>query len=75
MTNIFSTVILDRMYISVDWSYVAKDQFYCDNEAESFEIHDTCTMKNKPQKKGVIQLNDCLELFTTTENLGENDPW
>ena len=32
-------------------------------------------MKVKPQKKQVIQLTDCLELFTTMEKLGANDPW
>ncbi|XP_060587282.1 ubiquitin carboxyl-terminal hydrolase 4-like [Ruditapes philippinarum] len=62
-----------HMYISVDWSNLAKEHFYCDSEAESFEMHDT--MESKPQKKVVIQLNDCLELFTSKEKLGENDPW
>ncbi|WAR25185.1 UBP4-like protein [Mya arenaria] len=62
-----------RMYISLDWHPQAKEKFYVDSEAESFEVHDT--MRNKPQKKQVIQLGDCLELFTTTEELGEHDPW
>ncbi|KAL4226967.1 Ubiquitin carboxyl-terminal hydrolase 15 [Mactra antiquata] len=67
-----SLKIGSRMYISVDWNHIAKEKFYVDSEAESFEIHET--MKCKPQKKVVIQLNDCLQLFTTTEKLGENDP-
>ena len=40
---------------------------------QAFEVHET--MKVKPQKKQVIQLSDCLDLFTTTEKLGANDPW
>ena len=27
------------------------------------------------QKHQTIQLTECLELFTTTEKLGEQDPW
>ena len=59
--------------MSVDWSSLAKCKFYNDSAAESFDQDES--MKNKPHKKQVIQLNDCLELFTTTEKLGENDPW
>lgn len=62
-----------RMYVAVDWNGLAKDKFYKDEEAEAFEIHET--MKAKPQKKQVIQLTDCLDLFTTTEKLGAKDPW
>jgi len=33
-------------------------------------------MNNKPMpKKQSIQLSECLELFTTTELLGEHDLW
>lgn len=62
-----------RMYVAVDWNGLAKDKFYKDEQAEAFEIHET--MKAKPQKKQVIQLSDCLDLFTTTEKLGAKDPW
>ena len=32
--------------------------------------------QNKPaQNKQSIQLDDCLQLFTTKEKLGENDAW
>lgn len=61
------------MYVAVDWNGLAKDKFYKDEQAEAFEIHET--MKAKPQKKQVIQLSDCLDLFTTTEKLGAKDPW
>ena len=46
---------------------------FCSFFLQAFEVHET--MKAKPQKKQVIQLSDCLDLFTTTEKLGANDPW
>ena len=33
------------------------------------------SMENKPVAKKTIHLKDCLELFTTMEKLGEQDPW
>ena len=66
-------VIIGRHYLSVDWNGLAKEKFYNENEADTCAPHDS--MRNKPAKKQVIQLSDCLELFTTTEKLGENDPW
>lgn len=65
--------LADRCYLAVDWFAKAKEKFYNENEAEAYNAHES--MRNKPQKKQVIQLGDCLELFTTTEKLGENDPW
>uniref|UniRef100_A0A8C5HXD9 Ubiquitin carboxyl-terminal hydrolase n=1 Tax=Gouania willdenowi TaxID=441366 RepID=A0A8C5HXD9_GOUWI len=32
-------------------------------------------MEYKPQKKAFFKLNDCIELFTTKEKLGAEDPW
>ncbi|KAJ8316636.1 hypothetical protein KUTeg_005809 [Tegillarca granosa] len=60
-----------RSYIAVDWHPKAKDRFYDDRAAEEFEQHES--MKQKVQKRQVIQLDDCLELFTRQEKLGEND--
>ncbi|KAL3853771.1 hypothetical protein ACJMK2_017284 [Sinanodonta woodiana] len=62
-----------KSYVAVDWHPVARKRFYNESAAEAFEQHET--MKMKTQKKQVIQINDCLELFTTTEKLGAQDPW
>lgn len=35
---------------------------------------DPC-LENRPVTKKTILLSDCLELFTTMEKLGEQDPW
>uniref|UniRef100_A0A4W5K002 Ubiquitin carboxyl-terminal hydrolase n=1 Tax=Hucho hucho TaxID=62062 RepID=A0A4W5K002_9TELE len=38
-----------------------------------FEKHES--MEYKPQKKAIFKLKDCIELFTTKEKLGAEDPW
>uniref|UniRef100_A0A8C5HZ73 Ubiquitin carboxyl-terminal hydrolase n=1 Tax=Gouania willdenowi TaxID=441366 RepID=A0A8C5HZ73_GOUWI len=38
-----------------------------------FDKHES--MEYKPQKKAFFKLNDCIELFTTKEKLGAEDPW
>uniref|UniRef100_A0A8C4GQQ6 Ubiquitin carboxyl-terminal hydrolase n=1 Tax=Dicentrarchus labrax TaxID=13489 RepID=A0A8C4GQQ6_DICLA len=43
------------------------------NRAEDFDKHES--MEYKPQKKAFFKLKDCIELFTTKEKLGAEDPW
>uniref|UniRef100_A0A4W5KJ80 Ubiquitin carboxyl-terminal hydrolase n=1 Tax=Hucho hucho TaxID=62062 RepID=A0A4W5KJ80_9TELE len=40
---------------------------------QDFEKHES--MEYKPQKKAAFKLKDCIELFTTKEKLGAEDPW
>uniref|UniRef100_A0A8C7H4R8 Ubiquitin carboxyl-terminal hydrolase n=1 Tax=Oncorhynchus kisutch TaxID=8019 RepID=A0A8C7H4R8_ONCKI len=40
---------------------------------QDFEKHES--MEYKPQKKAFFKLKDCIELFTTKEKLGAEDPW
>ncbi|XP_061187744.1 ubiquitin carboxyl-terminal hydrolase 15-like isoform X2 [Saccostrea echinata] len=65
--------ISGRSYIAADWESVAKKKFYLEKKAEEFEQHISMTMRS--QKKQVIQLDNCLDLFTKVEQLGENDLW
>lgn len=44
----------------------------CDWE-QDFDKHES--MEYKPQKKAFFKLKDCIELFTTKEKLGAEDPW
>ncbi|KAL5013386.1 hypothetical protein ScPMuIL_007656 [Solemya velum] len=62
-----------RSYIAIDWHPLAKEKFLDEGSAEELDQHESVQQRSKPRQ--VIQLNDCLELFTTTEKLGENDPW
>lgn len=40
---------------------------------QDFDRHES--MEYKPQKKAFFKLKDCIELFTTMEKLGAEDPW
>lgn len=40
---------------------------------QDFDKHES--MDYKPQKKAFFKLKDCIELFTTKEKLGAEDPW
>lgn len=41
--------------------------------SQDFDKHES--MEHKPQKKAFFKLKDCIELFTTKEKLGADDPW
>uniref|UniRef100_A0A8D3CUL7 Ubiquitin carboxyl-terminal hydrolase n=1 Tax=Scophthalmus maximus TaxID=52904 RepID=A0A8D3CUL7_SCOMX len=43
------------------------------NRSQDFDKHES--MDYKPQKKAFFKLKDCIELFTTKEKLGAEDPW
>uniref|UniRef100_A0A8C4ZHT8 Ubiquitin carboxyl-terminal hydrolase n=1 Tax=Gadus morhua TaxID=8049 RepID=A0A8C4ZHT8_GADMO len=63
----------DRSYLSLDWEPDMKKKYFDDRAAEDFEKHES--MDYKPQKKAFFKLKDCIELFTTKEKLGAEDPW
>ena len=67
-------ILLYRTYIAIEWHPRAKELFYDEKAAELIETHESVNIRPM-QKKQVIQLSECLELFTTTEKLGEQDPW
>ncbi|XP_035283172.1 ubiquitin carboxyl-terminal hydrolase 15-like isoform X2 [Anguilla anguilla] len=63
----------ERSYISLDWEPDIKKKYFDERLAEDFEKHES--MEYKPQKKAFFQLQDCIQLFTTKEKLGAEDPW
>ncbi|KAL1246650.1 hypothetical protein QQF64_034435, partial [Cirrhinus molitorella] len=63
----------DRCYLSLDWEPEMKRKHFNESVAEDFEKH--ASMEYKPQKKSFFKLKDCIELFTTKEKLGAEDPW
>lgn len=63
----------DRCYLSLDWEPETKRKYFNESVAEDFEKHES--MEYKPQKKSFFKLKDCIELFTTKEKLGADDPW
>ncbi|UYV69344.1 USP15 [Cordylochernes scorpioides] len=64
-----------RTYLAIDWHPCAKLRFYDDKEAKEYEVHESMHQQRVPHKKSVVGLSECLELFTTTERLGVEDPW
>uniref|UniRef100_A0A8C6KEV2 Ubiquitin carboxyl-terminal hydrolase n=1 Tax=Nothobranchius furzeri TaxID=105023 RepID=A0A8C6KEV2_NOTFU len=56
-----------------------KPTFFSDKRHERVSNRADCdkheSMEYKPQKKAFVKLKDCIELFTTKEKLGAEDPW
>ncbi|KAL8582060.1 hypothetical protein ACOMHN_028041 [Nucella lapillus] len=63
-----------RTFISADWTPLARSKFYDEKSAEDLDQHDTVRYRTPP-KRTVLQLEDCLRLFTDAEQLSEQDPW
>ncbi|XP_076860910.1 ubiquitin carboxyl-terminal hydrolase 15 isoform X3 [Brachyhypopomus gauderio] len=63
----------DRSYLSLDWEPEIKKKHFDESVVENFDKHES--MDYKPQKKAFFKLKDCIELFTTKEKLGAEDPW
>ena len=72
MKCIFS--ISGKNYISLDWHPKAKSSFYSEKAAEDF-AQDESYHGKVTQKKQAVRLDECLELYTSIEKLGENDAW
>ncbi|XP_042898820.1 ubiquitin carboxyl-terminal hydrolase 4 isoform X2 [Parasteatoda tepidariorum] len=66
---------LDRkMYLSLEFDEKVRKECFNEKEFVSNIIHESMNQRIS-QKKQVIQLSECLELFTTVEKLGADDPW
>ncbi len=61
-------------YLALDWNPKAKELFYNEKAAEDVAQSDSFHARPS-QKKQVVQLDECLELFTTQEKLGAEDAW
>ena len=61
-------------YLALDWHPKAKELFYNEKAAEEFSQNESYHAKPS-QKKQVVKLEECLELYTTKEKLGEDDAW
>uniref|UniRef100_A0A672ZXN4 Ubiquitin carboxyl-terminal hydrolase n=1 Tax=Sphaeramia orbicularis TaxID=375764 RepID=A0A672ZXN4_9TELE len=59
-------------YVAIDWDPDMKKRFYNENEAEKYVKHVSMEV---PQQQTTVQLQECIELFTTVETLEEENPW
>ncbi|XP_037540524.1 ubiquitin carboxyl-terminal hydrolase 11 [Nematolebias whitei] len=59
-------------YVAIDWDLDMKKRFYNENEAERYVKHGSMEV---PQQQSTVQLQQCIELFTTRETLEDENPW
>ncbi|XP_029282373.1 ubiquitin carboxyl-terminal hydrolase 11 [Cottoperca gobio] len=59
-------------YVAIDWDPEMKKRFYNENEAEKYVKHASMEV---PQQQTTVQLQECIELFTTKETLEDENPW
>nr|KAF6476824.1 ubiquitin specific peptidase 4 [Rousettus aegyptiacus] len=63
-----------RSTLAIDWDSETRSLYYDEQESEAYEKHVSMLQPQK-KKKTAMALRDCIELFTTMETLGEQDPW
>uniref|UniRef100_A0A8C7Q9M0 Ubiquitin carboxyl-terminal hydrolase n=1 Tax=Oncorhynchus mykiss TaxID=8022 RepID=A0A8C7Q9M0_ONCMY len=59
-------------YVAIDWDPDMKKKCYNENEAEKYVKHQSMEV---PHQQTTVQLQECIELFTTVEILEEENPW
>uniref|UniRef100_A0A8D3BYB3 Ubiquitin carboxyl-terminal hydrolase n=1 Tax=Scophthalmus maximus TaxID=52904 RepID=A0A8D3BYB3_SCOMX len=69
----FSLIKEDTRQIRFDEGHLRLSVLYLCVWEQDFDKHES--MDYKPQKKAFFKLKDCIELFTTKEKLGAEDPW
>lgn len=65
--------LTQKSFISLDWSARAKELFYNEKSAEEMTQDQSFEVKSAQKKQ--VRLEECLELYTTKEKLGEEDAW
>ena len=60
--------------VTCEWDPIVKEAKYDLRAAEDFE-EDASSQQRVNVKKQVLQLKECLEVFTSTERLGADDAW
>ena len=68
-------LFLDKNYLSLDWHSKAKQLFYNEKAAEEIAQDKSFHDKSPAKKQQSVSLSECLELYTTKEQLGEDDAW
>ena len=67
--------ILGKNYLSLDWHSRAKQLFYNEKAAEDIAQDKSFHDKSPAKKQQSVSLSECLELYTSKEQLGEDDAW
>lgn len=73
MSDANSTFSLSSpLYVAIDWDPEMKKKYYIESEAEKY-VKDQSM--ETPQQHTCVQLQECIQLFTTVETLEEENPW
>ncbi|XP_077437528.1 ubiquitin carboxyl-terminal hydrolase 11 isoform X2 [Vanacampus margaritifer] len=65
-------IVSSQPYVALDWDAKTKKSFYNENEAEKYVKHSSMDV---PLQQTTMQLQECIQLFTTVETLEEENPW
>uniref|UniRef100_A0AAY4C4V8 Ubiquitin carboxyl-terminal hydrolase n=1 Tax=Denticeps clupeoides TaxID=299321 RepID=A0AAY4C4V8_9TELE len=61
-----------QSYVAIDWDPDMKKKYYNENEAEKYVKDHSMEVV---YQQTTVQLQECIELFTTVETLEEENPW
>lgn len=67
-------LLLAKCYIACEWEPAVKEAYFNTDAAEECD-EDASSLQKTVLKKQVLQLSECLELFTSLERLGADDAW
>ena len=71
---LFTDLIAAQGYLSLDWFTKAKELFYNEKKAEEMSQDESCTTKIMA-KKQALRLEECIEVYTAEEKLGQSEAW
>lgn len=64
----------NRTTIGITWNSEILEQIY-DFKAEEPVLDSSARRKDRDEQESTVTLEQCIDLFTTTEKLGPEDPW
>jgi len=67
--------LADQQTLAITWSEEIVERFYDEHIVKDIQIHESCNRPAENDLDDTISLDKCIDLFTTTEKLGPEDPW
>jgi len=67
--------LADRQTLAVCWTEEAADHYYDENLTKDIDLHESCNRPPEQDLESSISLDKCIDMFTTLEKLGPEDPW
>jgi len=74
LTSNFLIGFTARSFITCEWDPAVKEACFDTEAAEDYD-EDPSSQQKLNAKKQVLQLRECLEVFTSVEKLGADDAW